>query len=26
MVKGSVVFDDLAGRLSGEVVQKYLGV
>ena len=26
MVKGSVVFDDLAQRLSGEVVQKYLGV
>ncbi|MBI5921243.1 MAG: ABC transporter ATP-binding protein [Betaproteobacteria bacterium] len=26
MVKGSVVFDDAAGRLTGEVVQKYLGV
>ena len=26
MVKGSVVFDDLAERLTGEVVQKYLGV
>ena len=26
MVKGSVVFDDLSGRLTGEVVQKYLGV
>jgi len=26
MVKGSVVFDDRAGKLTGEVVQKYLGV
>jgi branched-chain amino acid transport system ATP-binding protein len=26
MVKGSVVFDDQAEQLSGEIVQKYLGV